>query len=308
MNKSFAAGVIALAAWCCSAAFGAEPHFLKLSDHCYYMAMKESGENLAVVVTEEGILLMNPPQGADLPAAIEALRSVSPEPVRWVLYTEPGLIPKTGAGVFNGQNPLYLAGVHQKALRSKSPDKGEGPADSSLSSWLVFDKQMQLFPANVEIRIIALQNTARSGGDMVVFVPAEKVLFVGALYESARYPDIDTALEGSALGWLDGMKQAIDAVPVLKSAIPQAKLDPKPEKDKRPEELITVLSSRGEPSNLMNMKDLLDASHLLRNEIAKAIKRGRSCDTFLASSVADPFRSYWNLDSFAAQLFTEMKK
>ena len=54
-----------------------------------------------------------------------------------------------------------------------------------------------------------------------------------------------------------------------------------------------------------NMKDLLESSRKLRSDISRSVKRGRTCDDFLASPVADPYRSYANLYSFAAQLFAE---
>ena len=51
------------------------------------------------------------------------------------------------------------------------------------------------------------------------------------------------------------------------------------------------------------MKDLLEASQKLRNDLARAVRSGRTCDGFLASPAADPYRSYDNLAAFAAQLF-----
>lgn len=292
--------------WFGCASFGAAPRFVKVSDHCYYMQLKDSGENVAAVVTEDGILLVNPPQEPDLLIAVDALKNVSSKAVRWVMFTEPGLSQNSGARFFAERNPMFLASAKLRALSTpKSANKAAGPTEAIPSLWFTFERQMRLFPSNLEIRIIALQHQARTGGDVVVFVPSEKVLFVGGLYEAARYPDIDSASGGSALGWLDGMKQVIDAVPILKPAIPQVKPDPKLEKEKKAEEGITVISSHGEASNLQNMKDLLESSKKLRNDISKAIKLGRTCDDFLASPGADPYRSYANLASFAAQLFAE---
>jgi hypothetical protein len=115
---------------------------------------------------------------------------------------------------------------------------------------------------------------------------------------AARYPDIDMDAEGSALGWIDGLKQVIDPIPLLKSAIPQAKPESKPksiaEPEKTLEEGITVISGRQGASNLQNMKDLLDAAQKLRNDISKAIKASRSRDQFFLSPAADPYRSYAN--------------
>jgi hypothetical protein len=307
MNKLILSAVLGLAFAYGYAASGAGPHFIKMSDHCYYMQAKESGENVAAVVTNDGILLVNPPQEPDLDSVVEALKAISPKAIRWVVLTEPGLSRNMAAGFFAEQKPLFLTSARQKGLFPESIKEAGDSVEAFISTGLVFDRQMRVFPSDLEVRLIALQHKARTAGDIVVFIPAEKVFIVGALYEAARYPDIDESTEGSAMGWFDGLRQALDAVPVLKSAIPQAKLDPKLDKDKKPEEFISVLSARGEPSNLQNMKDLLESSQKLRNEVARFIKRGRNCSDFLASPVSDPYRSYSNLESFAMQLFAETK-
>jgi hypothetical protein len=306
MKRSISVVVIAVAMGCIQGSSDTASRFVKVSDHCYYMQLMESSENVAAVVTDEGVLLVNPPPEPDLTIAIDALKEITLRAVRWVIFTEPGLCRNSEARFFAEQKPVFLASAKLRALSIPKPgDKPSSGAKSFVSSWLLFERQMRLFPSDLEIRIIALQHRARTAGDMFVFLPAEKVLIVGRLYEAARYPDIDTAAEGSAVGWIQGIKQVIDAVPILKAAIPQARPESKLEKDKKPEEFVRIISSRGEASNLQNMKDLLESSQKLRSDISRAIRLGRSCETFLASPASDPFRSYANLDSFAAQLFAE---
>jgi hypothetical protein len=307
MKKLISSTVLVFILGCGHSAYCAEPRLVKLSEHFYYMQAKEGGENIGAIVTNDGILLVNPPQEPDFGVVIEALKAVSAKAVRWVVFTEPGLSKNMSASLLAEHKPLLLSSSSQKGLFPKSGKKAEDSAESLAFSELVFNRQMRLFPSDLEVRIIALQHRARTGGDVVVFMPAEKVLFVGALYEAARYPDIDTSLDGNAAGWFDGLKQTIDAVPALKSAIPQAKVDPKLDKDKKPEEFITVLSAHGEPSNLQNMKDLLESTQKLRNEVARLVKRGRNLGDFLASPTSYPYRSYLNLASFATQLYTETK-
>ena len=224
MKKSIYAVVLVFAVWCSDGSFGAPPRFTKVSDHCYYLQLKESGENVAAVITDNGILMVNPPQEPDLSIAIEALATMTSKSVRWIVFTEPGFSRAGYARVFTDRNALILAAARLQALSlpENAPLNGNGAAVPSPPR-LIFEGQMHLFPSNVEVRIIALQHKARTGGDVVVFVPAEKVLFVGGLYEVARYPDIDRAAGGSPVDWMDGMKQVIDSVPVLKSAIPAAK-------------------------------------------------------------------------------------
>jgi glyoxylase-like metal-dependent hydrolase (beta-lactamase superfamily II) len=313
MRRTIIAVMLLFAMWCSEGSFGAAPRFIKVSDHCYYLQLNESGENVAAIATDDGILMVNPPQEPDLSIAMEALATMTSKSVRWIVFTEPGFARTASARVLADRNALILAAARLQALSppENAPQNGHDTAAPSPSR-LIFDGQMHLFPSNVEVRIIALQHKARTGGDVAVFVPTEKVLFVGGLYEAARYPDIDKAAGGSPVDWIDGMKQVIDSVPVLKSAIPAAKPAAKPtaktEPEKTLEEGITVISARGEVSNLQNMKDLLESCKKLRTDMARAVKAGRTLNSFLASSASDPYRSYGNFEPYAAQLFEALSK
>jgi hypothetical protein len=60
------------------------------------------------------------------------------------------------------------------------------------------------------------------------------------------------------------------------------KPEPKAEQEKTLEEgiIVIVISSHGEASNLQNMKDVLEACQKLRRDISRAVKMGRTCDSF----------------------------
>ena len=260
------------------------PRFEKVSDHCYYLQSRTASANVSAVITDEGILIVNPPpEEADIGGTVEALKRVSAQAVRWVAGTDPRFLQGAGARYFAEKGAVVLA----------SAESSGSPAPR-----MVFGGRMRLFPSGVEIRIAALEAKALSGSDVIIAVPDEKVLFVGGLYEAARYPDIDPSAPGSALDWIDALKQAIELTPVYKPAIPKSKPDPKVTL----EEGVTVVSSRGECSNLQNMKDLLEACQKLRNDLARAVKSGTGCEGFLESPASDPYRSYDNLASFAGRL------
>ncbi len=315
MKQAIFAAVIALTLRCGDPCFGAEPRLEMVSDHCYYLQVEEGG-NIAVVITEEGTLMIDPPQGPDLSLTVDALKNSSSKAVRWLIFTDYRFSRTAGTRFFAGGGALMVTSAQLRALStavtggtprdaeipgSKSEIGGQEEAPSFPG--LIFDRQMHLFPANLEIRVMALPGKARTGGDVFVYVPAEKVLFVGDFYEAARYPDIDTASGGNALEWINGLKQIIDSVPVLKSAIPATKPEPKQEHEPTLEEGILVVSRRGEVTNLQNMKDLLEACQKLRRDISRAVRAKRTCDSFLASRSTDPYRSYANLDAYAARLF-----
>ncbi len=306
---------------CGNESFGESPQFEKVSDHCYYLQLEEGAANVAVVVSDGGILMVDPPEKENLPLVVDALNRLSKKSVRWIALTNPRYFRTAGTDYFTERGAVLLASPQLRTLgESKMGADHEYP--EALNDWIIhiasereppslrwflFDNEMRLFPSDLEIRIMALQHNARSGGDMIVHVPDEKVLIVGDLYESARYPDVDTDLEGSALEWVDGVEQVINSIPVLKPAIPEEGSELEEEEEKTLEEGIAVVSARGEVSNLQNMKDLLEACQKLQRYVERAVDRGRSYDRFLTLASTGPYYSYGNLESYVAQLFEAHK-
>jgi hypothetical protein len=315
MKKAIWGAMVLLVA-AASICLGAPLRFEKLSEHCYFLQLQEQG-NVAAIVTDEGVLIVNPPPESALPGVLEALKRLSLKPVRWVAFTDFRYSRNAGAKYFAERGAVLLAGAQFRTASKRLAEPGEAKASFS---WLYFNRQMRLFPAGLEVRIIAVQSKARSGGDIVVFMPAEKFLFAGALFEFARYPEIDREAGGDALGWIDGMKQVVASVPLLKSAIPsktavsqaksQSKQAPKPAPsptlEKTLEEGFIVVSARGGASNLQNVKDVLESAQKLRDELSRRVKSGRTCDDFLVSVGADPFRNLGNLDDYLAQLCSSL--
>ena len=296
--------------------------FEKMSDHVYFLESKGDSANVTAVSAQEGFLLINPPAEPELQPVLEAVRRIGARPVRWVLDTDYLLERNGGGTTLLGQGAALLASKELRQLASPTPakDAKETPADQPGKSpaaeesradpgpRIFFTRQMRLFPDNLEIRIIAIQHKARTAGDIVVFVPAEKVLITGDLFESGSFPEVDSDAGGTALGWIDGLKQAIDTVPLLKSAVPPPKPDPRkpPPEEKTLEEQVTVIPGRGPRSNLQEMKDLMESALKLRSEMSKAVGAGRSRESLLNASALGAARSLANFESFANRLFDEL--
>ncbi|MBP1607770.1 MAG: Zn-dependent hydrolase [Acidobacteria bacterium] len=305
-------------------AFCAAARFEKLSDHCYYLQSKGDEANVGAVVTDDGVLLINSPSQSGLAPTLEALRRLTTKPVRWIVGTDYRFARSPICSNFEEQGAVYVEsqamqhtvtaiaeGTAVKNPLAQVTVKESSPPETSVypvdCPQLFFQNQVRLYPAGVEVLVFALEHKAHSAADVAIFVPGEKVLFVGALFEQGNYPTIDASPGGgSAQGWFDGFRQAIDAVPLLKAAKPQPKIEAKPGEEKSLEELVAVVASRGVSSNLLEMKNLLELSVKLRADVARAARAGRDKDSFLASAAADQYRLYGNLESFVGQLFAEI--
>lgn len=309
---------------CTTAVTAASPaRFVKVSDHYYFLQSDEGRANVGALVTDEGVLLVDAPGERILPEVLAALKRITVKPVRWVVSTHPHEAHIAGNPYFADRNVAVIgsqamqrllrsmdpAGT-ERALRSRNRPAGEMLSNALFAPSIGFGRQMHIFAGGIEARILALSHKAHTGADLIVFVPAEKVLQVGDLFAPGSYPDIDLTADGSAAGWLDGMRQVIEFVPLLKSAMPQPKPPPTktPEVEKTLEELITVIPGHGPTSNLQEMKDLLEVAQKLRAEVGRALQARRPREAFLSSSLLAPFRAYSNFDAYAASLYDALAK
>ncbi len=288
--------------------------FQKISVHFYYLVSKTGAANTGAIVTQEGIVLIDPPAEADVPSFLNALKAVTSRQVRWVISTSYQQARASGTATFLKLGASLIYGRELDRLAASAPG-GEPEASTAPparpSPRFLFDGLLHLFPAGFEVRILAVKGKARTAGDVVVFLPNEKVFAVGDFVTPGSFPVIDNgAGEGSALGWIDGLKQVVDFVPLLKSAMPQPKpeanVQPAPEKSL--EEQVVVIPGHAAPGNLQQVKSLLSAALKLRTEASRAVEAGRSRDEFVKSLPSDAFGAYGNLESFAGQLFDELSK
>jgi len=287
------------------------PAFSKISGHFYCLESAAGSPNTGAVITPEGILLIDPPPEEEIPGLLNALKAITPRPVRWLAATDYRGARTGGATPFLKQGAALICSREMDRLAAAVPAPDAGLTPAYADPRFVFNGQMRLFPAGLEIRIIAIRPKARTAGDVIVFVPKDRVLMVGELFDPANYPSIDDSPgDGSASGWVDGLKQAIDSVPLLKSAMPQPKPDPTfpPEPELKLEESITVIPAHGAPTNLQAMKDLLGVVLKLRSEANRAVAAGRSRESFIGSLAAETYGAYGNLDVFAGRLFDELAR
>jgi hypothetical protein len=103
---------------------------------------------------------------------------------------------------FARQGAMIIMGKELDRLSGSAPlaDPTQPVAPRPQPRFLV-SRQLQLYPANVEIRILALKGKARTAGDVIVYYPAEKAdarehldFAIREFREMKMQPSLDRAL------------------------------------------------------------------------------------------------------------------
>jgi glyoxylase-like metal-dependent hydrolase (beta-lactamase superfamily II) len=163
-----------------------------------YAALGDTGRgsegrpNAGFVVTDSGVVvidaLASPRQGEEL---VQAIRSVTPRPIKWLILTHHHPDHHFGAVVFCRLGARVIAHPDRRVLAS------EGGEDALIADWvrLVGLDAMRGFEfADVPDRpitgtdtlrlggrmlIISHPGAAHSAGDLMVWLPRERILFAG---------------------------------------------------------------------------------------------------------------------------------
>jgi glyoxylase-like metal-dependent hydrolase (beta-lactamase superfamily II) len=186
------------------------PRITKLADNVYaYEEVHVAGEittNNLIVVTSEGVLVADgqgtPEKTARLVAEIAKL---TPQPIRYVVVaSEHG--DHTGGNVSFPKNATFIASPYSQTTlqrASERPARDGGPSQVVVPTEAVADKRV-LKLGGTEIQILML-GRSHTGGDLVVYLPAQKILFMSETYLHRMFPSLAS---GYPTEWVAAVKKA----------------------------------------------------------------------------------------------------
>jgi cyclase len=186
------------------------PRTVKVSDHVYtYEDFHAGPEKFTTtdmfVVTSAGVLVADG-QGspAETKGLVDAIKRVTPKPITTVVIA-------SDHGDHTAGNAAFPPGVHyiihpnSKALLDRS---AEAAAKSSEGGWtlppdaeLVADKKtIDMGGERLQILFLGRSHT---GGDLAVYLPREKILFLSEIYLNRVFPAMRSAYPSEWLKALD---------------------------------------------------------------------------------------------------------
>ncbi len=198
-------GIFAAAAW---VAYTQAPQptaieTLPITDGMYYIHNPEVPGNTTVLITEEGVLLVDDKFPQDGPNIVAAVRKLTDAPIKYVVNTH-------HHGDHSGSNPTFQKEGAVIVSTGKAHDrmvagKQAGPAN------FTFEERAKLYLGGEPVELYHF-GRAHTDGDAVVLFPQKGVLASGDIYANdPGTPElVDYAGGGSAVDWPDTLTKALE--------------------------------------------------------------------------------------------------
>lgn len=171
--------------------------------------------NVGIVVGEESVLVVDTGMGpANADIVLSEVRKVSGLPIRYLVTTHFHPEHNYGAQSFPDDTALIYSIAQHEDLRKK----GERYRDWFIEMFgddvrgllepvvlvepdITFERQARLNLGNLPVQLFYFGHAAHTGGDTVIYLPRQKVLFAGGLAPSGLFPILADA-DSSVRGWL----------------------------------------------------------------------------------------------------------
>lgn len=163
------------------------PLVKKLADGVYVYS-KEYESNVGIILTQDGVVLIDTGQNPNESVVVmDLVKKLTPQPVRYVIHTEPHRDHTSGTFVFSPPASVIAAsGAGALMVGNRLSDV---PGARNVLPHIEFEDKMTLRLGGRTVELLNLKNV-HSGADTGVWLPNERVLFAAATVVVKRYSNI----------------------------------------------------------------------------------------------------------------------
>ena len=244
--------MVGVSAFVCLSSVEAQPpttelDLIRVAEDLYVIHNEAVPGNVTVLVTAEGVLLVDDKFERDYDAIVTMLRSITDEPVRYVVNTHHHP-DHTGSNAGFASSGAEI--VASERAREKMVEAGMG----GLPAFTMDDR------ARIHIggKVVDLMHFGRAhtDGDIVIYLPQYRTLIAGDMftYGSATPQLIDYAGGGSARDWTGTLDKALGL------------------------DFDTVIPGHGSVTNKAELRKFRDSTLALRTRVQDLIRNGSTRD------------------------------
>ncbi|HEX2930588.1 MAG TPA: MBL fold metallo-hydrolase [Candidatus Binatia bacterium] len=257
------------------------PNIRKVTDGIYVYVGTNFNSNCGIVLTQEGVVLIDSGHNpTDSRAILEAVKKLTPMPVRYLIDTEPHPDHTTGHFVFSPPAIIIAhegAGESMRGREKETPGRIEKLAGTSPAMRTALEGYRFVVPQveyrgkmtlNVGERTFELlyQKGVHSEADSAVWMPKERVLF---------------SASGIVVDQINILRPFVTIPDILAAAKMMKALNPE-----------HVIPGHGQPGTVKIFEDTEKYYALLLERVGKMVKEGKSLDE-IKKEVKMPEYSHW---------------
>jgi len=285
----------------------------KVKDDLY--EIEGDGGNVAVYITDEGVILIDDKFDQDHQGIVDQVKSVTNQPIKYIINThyhadhtggneKIRLAGSTIVGA-NVTGDIKDAGVgaailsHNNVLNRMSAPTGQqapSPDGGWPTSTFLGDQKKLYF--NGEGVDILHQPAAHTDGDSIVFFRRDDVISTGDIFTTTNYPIIDLAAGGSIQGTIDALQKIVDMIiPVYGQ-----------------EGGTMVVPGHGRLCDFGDVLNFREMTIIIRDRVQDMIKKGMTLDQVKAARPTqdyDPLygstTGFWTTDKFVEAVYKSLK-
>lgn len=178
----------------------------KLSEHVYMLIGQ--GGNIGVSVGEDGVFVIDD-QFAPLSSnIIEAIRTVSDKPIKFLANTHWHGDHTGGNANFQKEGAIIMAHTNVRKRLKETPKRDGSMNPKEALPVITFSDKMSLHMNGEEVAIYHPDN-AHTDGDAILYFTESNVLHTGDTYFKGWYPYIDLNSGGSVNGYIQAVKNSL---------------------------------------------------------------------------------------------------
>jgi cyclase len=267
------------------------------------------GGNSAVQIGPEGPLIVDTQPAAMSARVLEAVRGLSPRPIRHVVLTSAGDQQAGGAATISkaGRYIRVIDSIDPRGLDARASimahlnvlnrlSAGKAPSDSWPTD-TYFTPEWSIFSNGEAVQLFHV-TAATSDGDTIVFFRRSDVVCAGAIFDATGYPRFDPERGGSIAGIIEGLNRVLDLT------VP----------GENQEGGTVVIPGRGRLSDETDVANYRDMVTIIRDRIRAMVGKGLSLEQIKRARPTMDYdglfesRSDWTSDMFVDAIYRDLRR